>query len=102
MDTFGLSGNRLRSLDLPSNLTALAFLNLRDNQLTNITCLPNIQKLIGLFVDGTRLRLLCYPNHWPPRTWRDGVGFAGTRSLRSYLPFGGPLALTPPDGGWSI
>jgi len=50
-----LTGNRLRSLDLPSGLTALAFLNLNGNQLTNITLPPDLQELIGLFVDGNPL-----------------------------------------------
>src|SRR5206468_8515330 len=41
--------------DLPSGLTALAFLNLRNNQLTNLTLPPDMQQLIGLFVDGNPL-----------------------------------------------
>src|SRR6185369_6068473 len=38
-----------------SGLTALVSLNLRDNQLTHITLPPDMQQLIGLFVDGNPL-----------------------------------------------
>src|SRR6185369_5978004 len=38
-----------------SGLTALVSLNLRDNQLTHITLPPDMQQLLGLFVDGNPL-----------------------------------------------
>ena len=40
---------------MPSGLTALAFLNLRNNQLTNVTVPPDAQQLIGIFLDGNPL-----------------------------------------------
>jgi len=48
----------LKSFELPSGLIALAFLNLRDNQLTSLTLPPDLQQLSGLFVDGNPLTTL--------------------------------------------
>jgi hypothetical protein len=55
LSLIGLSGNKLKSLELPSGLTALAFLNLNNNQLNNITLPPDMQQLIGIFTTGNPL-----------------------------------------------
>jgi Leucine-rich repeat (LRR) protein len=66
LTSLDLSGNQLKTVELPSGLTNLSQLSLRGNQLTNLTLPDDLTRLGFLDVSLNRLADLRFPANLPP------------------------------------